>query len=332
MARKNNTVDKALYWLRYRIGEYCLRGFVFVFPWVPQRLLASFTSVAGRVTYVFLWKYRQRMEENVFNALGRDFPEAGEREELIRKAWRNFSKGFFETACSLYTSRGGILSMVAVQGEDHLKNALAKGKGVIALSAHLGSFTMIGARLASAGYAFNVVVKQPRDRRFARLLDAYRAQLGMQTISAKPRREAARRILRCLRKNEIVLLIADEFKSGGIEVEFLNRSVSAARGPVTLALRSGAAVVPMFVTRDSDDRLGLSIFPEMDLVKTGNLQEDVAANTAMTIRQLETMVRRYPDQWNWLGFRRNGALQRNTNSGVNITRPSRQVKNLDSDS
>jgi lauroyl/myristoyl acyltransferase len=66
---------------------------------------------------------------------------------------------------------------------------------------------------------------------------------------------------------------------------------------VTLALRAGAAVIPMFVTRDAEDRLTLRISSEIDLVKTGDLQQDVAANLDLFIRHLEGMVRRYPDQW-----------------------------------
>jgi KDO2-lipid IV(A) lauroyltransferase len=118
---------------------------------------------------------------------------------------------------------------VAVEGEKHLERALGKGRGVLALSAHLGSFTMIGARLAAGGFPFSVVVKQPRDRRFARLIDAYRAQLGIHTISAKPRREAVRGILKALRENRIVLVIADEFKSGDVMVDFLGK-ISCAAG------------------------------------------------------------------------------------------------------
>jgi hypothetical protein len=53
----------------------------------------------------------------------------------------------------------------------------------------------------------------------------------------------------------------------------------------------------MCVTRDPDDRLTLHISPEIDLVRTGDLQEDVAANLALFTRHLEEMVRRYPDQW-----------------------------------
>jgi hypothetical protein len=53
----------------------------------------------------------------------------------------------------------------------------------------------------------------------------------------------------------------------------------------------------MCVTRDAEDRLTLHISPEIDLVRTGDLQEDVAANLALFTRHLEDMVRRYPDQW-----------------------------------
>jgi len=231
-------------------------------------------------------------------------------------AWRNFARGVYETACALYTSREMICASVAIQGEEYLKQALARGNGVIALSAHLGNFTMIGPRLAAAGYPFSVVVKHPRDQRFARLIDHYRAMVGVKTISARPRREAAREILSALRRNELVLLIADEFKSGDVKVEFLGCTVSAPRGPVTLALRTGGAVVPVFVTRDPEDRLTLRIGSEINLLKTGDLQEDVAANVALFARHLEGMVRRYPDQWNWLGFQRNSSQSKNLRPDV----------------
>ena len=84
----------------------------------------------------------------------------------------------------------------------------------------------------------------------------------------------------------------------------------APRGPATLALRTGAAVLPTFVTRDHEDRLTLRIGEEVRLVKTGDLQKDVAANASLFAGHLEAMVRRYPDQWNWLGFHRNGRTPR----------------------
>ncbi len=237
------------------------------------------------------------MEENVSMALSDQFLPVEQRKTVVRRAWRNFVWGLYETARALYTSRDAICASVAIEGEEYLKRALEKGKGVIAFGAHLGNFTMIGTRLAAAGYPFSILVKHPPDQRLARLLDGYRAKGGIKTISAKPRRQAARQILGALKRNEVVLLLPDVFKSGSVNAQFLGSAVYVRRGPVTLALRSGAAVVPMLVTRDAEDRLTLRISSEIDLVKTGDLQEDVAANLALFIHHLEDMVRRYPDQW-----------------------------------
>jgi Kdo2-lipid IVA lauroyltransferase/acyltransferase len=295
---------KFFYRLWYRTGEYCLRAFIFLVPRTPPRLLVLITSAAARLTFAILWRYRKLMEENVSMAMSDQFLPVERRKTVARMAWRNFVWGLYETACALYTSTDTICASVAIEGEEHLKRALEKGKGVIALGAHLGNFTMIGPRLAAAGYPFSVLVKHPPDQRLARLLDDYRAKVGVKTISAKPRRQAARQILGALRRNEVVFVLPDVFKSGSVNAQFLGSAVYVRRGPVTLALRAGAAVVPMFVTRDAEDRLTLRISSEIDLVKTGDLQEDVAANLALFTRHLEGMVRCYPDQWSQLSPQR----------------------------
>ena len=205
---------KFLYWLLYRTAEYCLRAIIFLVPRIPHRLLVLMTSATVRLTFAILWPYRKLMEENVSMALSDEFLPVERRKTVARMAWRNFVQGLYETACTLYTSRDMICASVAIEGEEYLKRALEKGKGVIALGAHLGNFTMIGPRLAAAGYPFSILVKHPPDQRLARLLDGYRAKTGVKTISAKPRRQAARQILGALRRNEVVLLLPDVFKSG----------------------------------------------------------------------------------------------------------------------
>jgi KDO2-lipid IV(A) lauroyltransferase len=255
------------------------------------------TSAAAHLAITILWRYGKYMEENVSMAMSDEFLTAEKRKTMVRLAWRNFARGLYETACALYTSRDALCASVAIEGEEYLKRALEKGKGVIALGAHLGNFTMVGPRLAAAGYPFSILVRHPPDQRLARLIDGYRARVGVKTISAKPRWQAARQILGALRRNEVVFILPDVFKSGRVNAQFLGSAVYVRRGPVTLALRAGAAVVPMFVTRDAEDRLTLRISPEINLVKTGDLQQDVAANLDLFIRHLEGMVRRYPDQW-----------------------------------
>jgi KDO2-lipid IV(A) lauroyltransferase len=298
------------YWLRYRTGEYCVNGFVAVLPWIPQSVLTGFTKMGAHLTFHLLREYPKRMEKNLSLVMGEEFPTRKERKALVRRAWINFAQGIQETATAIGAPKVKILSTVTFEGQEHLKPALERKKGVIGLSAHLGNFTLIGARLAAEGYPFSVVVKQPKDEGFARLMNDLRLRIGMKTISARPRRVAVRQILKALKENEVVLMVADELKTSGPEVEFFGQRLPVPRGPVTLAMRSGAAILPMFMTRDQENRLTLRISPELDLRQTGALQEDVMANVAMFSSHLEKMVRRYPDQWNWLGIRENIRLPR----------------------
>jgi len=308
--RKRSRLAHSIYALRYRFGEYALRGFIAASPLIPYGLLVRFTNWVAWVTFGILRKYRTRMEANMVAALGEVIRTPEERRDLVWRAWKNFARGVLDTTAMMRLSREKLISTVPVEGEEHLKRALGQGRGVLALSAHLGSFTMIGARLAAGGYPFSVVVKHPKDRRFAQLIDEYRAQIGIHTISAKPRREAVRGILKALRENRIVMMIADEFKSGDVMVDFLGLKAPAPRGPATLALRTGAVTLPMFATRQADDSVVLTIDEAIEPVQMPDLEGSVTATTALYTACLEAAVRRYPDQWNWLGLPREGRISR----------------------
>ena len=308
--KKTSRLAQLIYGSRYRIGEFAMRGFIACLPMIPYRLLVWWTNFSAWAAFSFLWRYRTRMEENLAAALGQEIRGSAERRALIWRAWKNFVRGVLDTTVLMQFSREKIISTVALEGEEHLKRALATGRGVLALSAHLGSFTMIGARLAAGGYPFSVVVKHPGDKRLARLIDEYRAQLGIHTISAKPRREAVRGILKALRENRIVLVIADEFKSGDVVVDFFGVKAPAPRGPATLALRTGAVTLPMFAIWRADDSLVLAIDEAIEPVALQELEDSVVATTAAYTRHLEAAIRRYPDQWNWLGFPRDGRISR----------------------
>jgi Kdo2-lipid IVA lauroyltransferase/acyltransferase len=295
---------------RYRAGEYALRGFMRVLPRIPYRSLKLLTSGMARFAFLAMWKYRARMEESVTRAFGDQMRDPSEREALVRTAWKNFARGILDTMVVMHMSKKQMIDFVAIDGEDHLKRALAKGKGVIALSAHLGAFTLIGPRLAAGGYPFSVVVKHPPDERFAKVMNDLRAQIGVGTISARPRQQAVRGILKALRKNGIVLVIADEFKSGAVYTSFMGQRVAAARGPASLALRTGAVTLPMFAPRQSDGLVVLRIEPEIEPIRHDDVEASVAATTTLFTQCIEQTIFRYPDQWNWLGLPRPDRISR----------------------
>lgn len=262
-------------------------------------LLALFRGIAD-LAFHLAHGFRTRSIRNLSLALGDRFTSR-EIANLVRRSLRNFSRDFLEMGFALESNPERIRAEIPVSGLEHLTAALAKGKGVIALSAHLGNFFLLGTRIAAEGDSTYVLINQPRSGKIPELRVRHRTRIGQKTIHAQPRDEAFRELVQVLRRNEIAIVIADEFRNGdGIPVSFFGRTVIARRGPATLALRTGAAVVPACLVRDRNGELRLVIEPEIEFSRTAKIKADVAENTLKITQWLEKTLRAYPDQWNWM--------------------------------
>lgn len=274
-------------------------GIVAAFPravfWLSDRL--------ADIGYHCFGSFRNRSVANLSIALGNrlDRPTI---DDIVRRSLKNFFRACVEIAVAIRASDEELRSYIPLVGSENLDAALAKGKGVLVLTAHLGNFFLVGSRLAVEGHAAYVVVNQPRDGRFAKLMDDYRLQTRQRTIHARPRRDALRELVTVLRDNQVAVMIADEFRRGtGIEVPFFGGTVIARRGPVTLALRTDAAIVPARLIRHADNSLQLIIEPELELERSAKGPEQIKENTIRMTRWLERTVRAHPEQWNWMNIR-----------------------------
>ncbi|MGE5302014.1 MAG: lysophospholipid acyltransferase family protein [Alphaproteobacteria bacterium] len=280
---------------------------------IPRRVLYFIADNVALVAFYLFRAFRTRSVGNLHAALGND-SLGNQSRQIAQNSLKNFFRVFAEVAISLAADTEALGNMVSVAGCEHLNAALAKRNGVILLSAHLGNFFLLGTRLAMSGYPIHVLVNQPRHGRFAELMDQYRLQVLQRTIHARPRREALKQVAKVLRRNEIVIIIADEFRrtGSGIPVPFFGGPVLARRGPATLALRTGAAVIPAYVIRGHDNKLKLTIEPEIELIRSERDKSQIRENILRLTEWLERTVRRYPDQWNWMNIKwdnvPNGAL------------------------
>ena len=196
-----------------------------------------------------------------------------------------------------------------IQGQENLDAALAKGRGVIALSFHLGNFVLLSAAMGAAGCPVHTLIRFLDDERLNNLVLYHSRAFFTELMPSLPRREAVRKILGTLRNNGAVMMLADNLKRGELETTLFGRPVRTARGFVSLALRTGAPVLPVYLVRGRSGRLQLVIEPEMEMVRTGEMGADLAANTDRIMRLLEELVRRYPDQWYWLTVKLAGQVQ-----------------------
>jgi Kdo2-lipid IVA lauroyltransferase/acyltransferase len=87
----------------------------------------------------------------------------------------------------------------------------------------------------------------------------------------------------------------------GVFVEFFGIPACTASGLARIALRTDAAVVPGFTIWDPVLRkYRLRFEPALQLIRTGNNETDIVANTQLFTKVIEDVVRRYPDQWLWV--------------------------------
>ncbi|MCZ6548636.1 MAG: lysophospholipid acyltransferase family protein, partial [Deltaproteobacteria bacterium] len=248
-------------------------------------------------------RLRKRAIKNLRIALG-DQLDSRAVSVLVQKSLRNFSRGIVELGHALSATPEELQREIPVVGWEHMEKALAREKGVIAISAHLGNFFLVGARLSMQGYPTHFLVNPPKNTRFREFLVQLSLSIGQKTIHARPRRHAPSELLRVLRQNELAVVIADEHGARrGIRVQFFGRTVMARRGPATLALRSGAALVPVYLIRGQNSTLTLIVEPEIELQRSGDVNANIRENTLRITQWLERVVSSYPDQWNWMNFR-----------------------------
>lgn len=282
-------------WLGFKLG--C--GFVRIFPRAAFRLADALANLA----YILFRRYRSRTTASIQAALGKEL-DAAAIDVIGRRSLRNFFRACVEIAIALGISDEQLRAWIPVIGRENIDRALARGRGVIVLSAHLGNFFLLGSRLAVDGLPVYVLVNQPRDGKFAAMMDAYRLQVRQRTIHARPRRLAYDELREALKKNQVVVLIADEYRRGsGVEVTLFGGTVIARRGPATLAMRTGAPIVPARLVRQADDTLQMVIEPEMEIERAAKGKAQVKSNMIRITRWVERTVRAYPDQWNWMNLR-----------------------------
>jgi KDO2-lipid IV(A) lauroyltransferase len=176
-----------------------------------------------------------------------------------------------------------------------LENALARGKGVILVTAHLGGFDFVGQALHHRGYRLTTVTGRTTSRFLFDAVTFLRRSHAMPIVEASP--SGVRRVIQALRRGECAVFLTDrDFFQNGKTVRFFGHETTLPPGAVRIARDTGAAIVPMFTTRQ-DGRHALFIEPAFTVAKTDDVDADIARGLDQIVRILERAIGRAPDQW-----------------------------------
>jgi KDO2-lipid IV(A) lauroyltransferase len=298
MIRKR--LKKLRQWLLYRLVEAAFYGLHGLLRLLPARMFRRLCEPALSLLIYFLVP-RKRIVKNLSAAFGKSYSPPT-KEGLARGVQENFTRSLIDCFLQLKDPERA-RRKVTIEGLENLAAALAKGNGVIALGAHIGNFVLVGTRLGLDGYRVSTLFRTPPDRRLNAVIARHLPSFYQQIIPSRPRSRAIRSITERLKQNEIVFILGDNLKKGKVQSSLFGQRVHTPRGPVSLALRSRAALVPMYLIRSYGGRLRLVIEPEMLLIRNRNVYEDVTDNTRRIVGYIEGLIGRYPDQWNWLTVR-----------------------------
>jgi KDO2-lipid IV(A) lauroyltransferase len=238
------------------------------------------------------------------------FPEWApeKREALFREHYLELGVLFLELIRMFYRFDLFFERYADVEGAEHMRAVLDKGKGAFAVTAHLGNWELL---TLTAKYTFGVeatmVTKQLKPSWLHRCVAVTRELLGVK-MACEPR--TMQGILRGLKKNDIIGWVMDQYAGApvGVRVPFFGKPVGSHTALAALSVRTGTPVIPAIAVRKPDGRYLVRFEPALDLAERATPEAALIAHTALFVRHTEAWVREFPAQWLWIHRRWKGDL------------------------
>ncbi len=279
----------------FRRGEPLALGFraaTVITRGIPGPLRYRLADVGGGAAFT-MFSGRARVARENYLVFRPGDPRAVH--DLARAAYRNYARTVMdflvlERLLERLKSSPGAVEMAS------LERALAAGQSVIVVTPHLGNWDLGAAIIASAGRPVYAVADQFGPPAVDSLVRAKRERLGVRVIPTGP--ASAREALRALRRGDVLCLAADIDKAGnGIPVNFLGRRVCLPAGPATLALRTGASLIPGYALRRGSRGHEARLFEPIELPGDGDADARVRVVTQRIADAFERMIQLDPSQW-----------------------------------
>lgn len=282
------------------LARYGLYTFAWLFKRLPFGFVRFCTGILVAIGYRCTIRQRAIAEESMDIAFG-DEKSTEEKKAIIKQCFENFGRGMTEMLYYMAHPQE-VSQKVVFQGKEHLDQACAQNRGVIAVTAHFGNFPLMMLACAQMGYKTSSIIRQARDEELSDYLDKKRTEVGLKTIYATPRQACVTNSLKELRGNGLLFMPIDQnFGSGGgVYVNFFGQKAATATGPAVFAMRTGAVILPMFIVRQSDNTHKIIIEPPLPLAERSDEKEVITATMAKITDLIEQYIRRYPHEWAWM--------------------------------
>lgn len=264
---------------------------------IPRRRILFAGKVIGSFWYFLNVPHRRIVRRNLKFC----YPEWSRNQirDLSKRIFQHFGVSILEVLQMACSTCEEILKHVQIEGDEIVTEALAKQKGVVVISAHLGNWEM--ALQYCPCYLHRPltgVAKRFRNSILDRLVHNLRTRFGNRIIYKKG---ALPEMTETLRRGQMLGLLMDiSRRFDGVEVQFYGRRATATPAAAMLALRCKSPVIPIFCYRNRRGNLVIKAERPIEIKRTGNLRSDLQTNTQLITERVERAIRNHPEQWNWI--------------------------------
>lgn len=277
-----------------RVGGWALMAVARVFQMLPKRRIDGAGRSLGRLIMRVSRKYRERTLKNLRLAFP-DWPE-----QRVQSTARGVFEHFGKTLARFFgggkETKEEIVASVDMQGLELVDEALAQGKGILAITAHFGNWERMAEAFAARGYKISVVARDANEERTTKIVNDVRKGRGIEVFS---RGKAARELLKRLRKNEVVGILTDQ-NTREILVPFFGIPAGTNEGPAVIHLLMGTPLFTAFAVELPDGRYRVDAERLQLPPPSGDREADVLAIMTIVNQKIEEAVREHPEQWLWM--------------------------------
>jgi len=266
----------------------------FLSRYIPRPWRYAIGTVVGDAVYWVWTSKRNTLLQNMATVLGLD-PSDPRVRLVARRSMRNYCKYLIEflDLPNLNASHPVVASM-RLEGEEHLAEAISRGKGLIVVSGHFGTIELGGIRLAAIT-DFHAVYDTFQPAYLDNLIRRKRLEKGIKLIPVNKVRE----MLRVLHGGGTLITLLDRpmAPGKGVTVRFFGRTAYVPAGPAVLAMKTGATLLPIYLRRLPDLTFTARILPAIVWTPSGDRDTDTRVIIQKVMDTLQSAIRDHPDQW-----------------------------------
>lgn len=250
----------------------------------------------GDALYLATPGYRRNVRSNlmhVHSGSGRAAPTAKDVHNVFRVSSRNWADLLIVPQRTEQQFRDEF--RLTPGSFERLDAALARGKGCIIITAHIGAFDYVGHFLHACGYKLTIVTGRTTSRLVFDGVTYLRQSNGLPLVEATA--SGVRRAIQAVMKGECAVIVSDrDFFQNGLGVNFFGEETTLPPGAVRIARDTGASIVPLYGKRIPGGH-ELAIDQPFTVERTADVQEDIRNGMARVVKSLESALEKTPDQW-----------------------------------